>query len=759
MRAGLFGTLALALSGQALPDLPRTGVPSPDEPDFAALLPYRPYRFQETGGEEAPLQYRGEQVTNGPNGWIIEKGALESGDMLLVADHIEYDPVSDHLTATGNIRLEGQGVRLRCERLSMDWKKRSGQAWDLELELDPGWTLQSSEVAFASMKHWDFQVVKVTACPQERPGWSMTMSRLKLDLDHFATFRDAKLFIGPAPVLYLPWGTYPAKSRRSSGLLPTLPGYSTTLGVTLGLPYFQALGDRMDMTLEPVFYTRENPLLGGEFRWSPEPTHSGSVRAEYIHQRSDGQYRYQYQVKDLWQREDGWQFSADINQASDSLFSTDFGRNFGSPGSVSYDSALYLGKNYSRANFSVSTAEQRNYLEIAQDPAYPATVPTYLRKRTLPGLQSRMYPISLGNFYLDAAVRADRLQYSLDRSDDTPSTVYTWGRQDAYGRLQGRLGQWGPFRADLQGLLRFTRYDASLRHPLDAPQAPDDGSGLSPTFNAFAVNGNPLQRVFGSTRLQISGSPLGRNFENVHLLGYRGELKHLVEPFFGLTVNSKVHDVGYIPRFDEVDSRPGINGSAMGEQSLELGLMQHLMGRSGTGSDYTDLVRWKLSTKYHHLPILLSDGTTKRGWTSLDSALDAEPSSRLRISFRSTADIEQRTTDNSLSVNLTTEENNTLKLALYSSVINQLQVRQRGAQISGLQRFGDDTWRLEYNVNYNYSRIVSAQVGVAYLTPCLATSIRFTHLALNASSSLTKENRVDLVLSLRALGEFPLFSR
>ena len=70
-----------------------------------------------------------------------------------------------------------------------------------------------------------------------------------------------------------------------------------------------------------------------------------------------------------------------------------------------------------------------------------------------------------------------------------------------------------------------------------------------------------------------------------------------------------------------------------------------------------------------------------------------------------------------------------------------------------------DCIRLEFQANYDYRRIVSSQAALAYMTPCVAYSIRYSHLTLDQSSSLSKEDRLDFYISLRTLGDFPLYNR
>jgi hypothetical protein len=236
-------------------------------------------------------------------------------------------------------------------------------------------------------------------------------------------------------------------------------------------------------------------------------------------------------------------------------------------------------------------------------------------------------------------------------------------------------------------------------------------------------------------------------------------MKHVLEPFLGFTLNSRSGVEALVPRFDDVDSRPGVDGSVMGEKSVEIGVMQHFLGRREKGEVFADLVRWKLSTKYHFRPILLSDGTFKQGWASFDSVLDAEPNDRIRVSFRSSSDIAENLRDESLSIEMKTKDENRFHLALFSTGVNQFLVRQRGIQVGGIQRFLDDRLRLEFHVNYDYHKIVSSEAALAYVTPCIATSVRYSHIALNTSSALSKEDRMDFVVSLRSLGDFKLFSR
>ena len=63
--------------------------------------------------------------------------------------------------------------------------------------------------------------------------------------------------------------------------------------------------------------------------------------------------------------------------------------------------------------------------------------------------------------------------------------------------------------------------------------------------------------------------------------------------------------------------------------------------------------------------------------------------------------------------------------------------------------------RLEFSTNYDFTLkgFATSQVAIAYAQPCVAESIRFSHVAIQSNRALAKEDRVDLVVTLRSMGD------
>lgn len=769
--------LGLRLAAQGLPAIPAPQPPLPTPPpEF--LLPYRPFELSPLQtGPSLPFSWRGQKVVQEGDRWTLEGGAIQGEGLLLLADRIEYDLRTGELVAAGRIRLEAPDLRLRCEKLDMNWRSRSGQAWMLELDLPPTWTLKSGKVSFETLRVWTFDAVEVTSCPEEKPGWRAKLSKLRVDLDGYAQLWNLRVLLGHIPThIYLPYGIYPAKQDRASGLLPPQLGTSSTLGASVGLGYYQTLGPSADATLQPEWFSKEGVLWGGEGRWKPDLTHEGSFSGQWIRQRSLDTDRYRYGLKEVFQGENGWNLAVDANDASDNLVDADFGRGLGQLGQTNFNSNLYLGKAYTWGSLAFSSSRERTFfLGLNQgDPLYSPVSPSSLERQVLPQLEARMFPVELGSaFYLDGGLRISRFGYRLSGSQTTPDATYTWGRGDGDLRLYGRLGQLGPFRVDGEAMARATRYGATLDQPIfaldrpifdpnQAPSGPIDPSA-NPAYAPFRVDGSATDRYLGSAHIRFSGPQVGRTFDGVSAFGYSGDLKHVVEPFFGFTRTSGFSDAAFLPRFDAIDSRPGVNDSASNEESFEFGLKQYFFGRPGAGDAFASLARWTLSTRYHFNPIILPDGRVKKGWASLDSDVSVEPSDVIRVNFRTSSDIGAGGTDQSLSTDIKVKDGSRLSLAYFSTGLNQFLVKQKGVQLGGFKRFLDDRLRFEASANYDFGSatrpkgFTNSEVALTWVQPCVAYIFRYTHVALaTGGTSLSKEDRVDLTISLRSIGD--LFS-
>ena len=100
------------------------------------------------------------------------------------------------------------------------------------------------------------------------PPWKLTAKKIVHDKEEQKiSYENAKLYLYGFPVLYTPWFYHPDPTvKRQSGFLTPSITNSTLLGSGVNLPYYFALADHKDATLNPKFYIDENPVVQTEYR-------------------------------------------------------------------------------------------------------------------------------------------------------------------------------------------------------------------------------------------------------------------------------------------------------------------------------------------------------------------------------------------------------------------------------------------------------------------------------------------------------------
>jgi len=114
---------------------------------------------------------------------------------------------------------------------------------------------------------------KFTTCREENkiegcPYWNLKADEIIHDrTENKLSYKHAKLDLNEVPVLYTPYFSHPDPTvKRKSGFLA--PSFSSLgrIGNTIKIPYFFAVSENRDLTLSPVYYFDQHPLLLAEYR-------------------------------------------------------------------------------------------------------------------------------------------------------------------------------------------------------------------------------------------------------------------------------------------------------------------------------------------------------------------------------------------------------------------------------------------------------------------------------------------------------------
>lgn len=223
--------------------------------------------------------------------------------VVLTAREIVYEPDEGLVTARGDVELSRAGRRLLAEEVS--WSEREGKVRArgnvvlIERSGDAafGDTLEvTGDLASGAVERFRvllrggariasrrgtrsegrltvLEDAVYSPCPlcadgRRPPAWQIRARKVTHDrATRDVTYENAWLEVAGVPVLWTPWFRHPDPTvERRSGLLVPSAGSSSSLGLTLELPFHYVIGPDRDVTLAPILTTRQGPVLAGEYR-------------------------------------------------------------------------------------------------------------------------------------------------------------------------------------------------------------------------------------------------------------------------------------------------------------------------------------------------------------------------------------------------------------------------------------------------------------------------------------------------------------
>jgi LPS-assembly protein len=512
--------------------------------------------------------------------------------MRLVAERAEYDSTRHTLHADGNVVLskgkdvlKGEALALNMESGHAEMEKASLSAPDSNLNVT------GEKIVRLSEREFEVSATELTTCELPDPSWKFGADKIKLNIMGYATGRNVVFYVKNVPVLYLPWIAFPVVREKRSGLLFPRVGYSKSRGAQLDLPLYWVISPSQDLQFDLDMLTRRGVGTALDYR--------------YIRQRGSEGHLGGYQIYDLDQNRWRWQvaqghkeiFSADmnlrmeINRTGDRAFLSDYGEKSGDYNRQSSDSTFNALKAWQ--NYALSS-----YLRYSDD-LYAtdnrSTVQT-LPSITLAGVRQSL-PIlpfffdvdaELANFYREAGTNGQRL-HLFPRLTLLPSlTEYLNSSLYAGAHLRG-----------------YTTHErGSTLPPSDADLLPEVAVRVSTSLSrVYELQGAALKKLRHEIIPEIS----------YRYLPERGQDR--------------------LPFYDYTDRQVWQNMVTLSVTSL-------LNGKFTTGdtSQYRDFSRVKLMIGYSFeggRRDLLTLVDTNRSWTDVELESDVWLSRTLRTTFES----------------------------------------------------------------------------------------------------------------------------
>jgi LPS-assembly protein len=510
-------------------------------------------------------------------------------EMEVTADQASYNQSANRVVAKGHVTYNDPTAHLDADELH--YNVATGKGWFLNgkgyvhphmkhrlgvMETESPFYVQAKIVERLNELSYKITDGRVTTCPCENTGWSITTSSARVKVGDKVIARNNVFHFLRVPVFYTPVvvDSIAPRPRQSGFLLPNV-GNSSQKGFTFGDGFYWAMNRSADLTLGVVNYSKRG--LGGsaEFRASPTADSSFDVSAFGVDDqgspsspelRAQGEsVRATGQADHLWA---GFRGVVNVDYASSLAFRETFANNFTQAVTSEARQMGFLTRNFSAysANFYIS--RYQNFLSTTGGAANSITI-RHTPSFSLSGMDKQVGHTPLF-FSFDTSAGA------VSRSEPDFLTPNFSERFNFHPELTLRMKPFLHFHVTPSGGVWVTRYGTSLR---------TDRSAVDRFMGDFSLDIRPpsLEKVFARP---------------VH--GYL--LKHVIEPDiqYRLVRATDPQDIMDVVRFDNLDTMAETN-------EIEYSLTNSILVRKDVSSGQPipqahELLSLRLSQIYYFDP-------------------------------------------------------------------------------------------------------------------------------------------------------------
>jgi LPS-assembly protein len=278
---------------------------------------------------DSQIRIASDRATLGVNGDARLAGNVRvtQGDRQLQADDVEYDAASSSFRVRGAVEYQDPVVRARggngqysavqgarFEGAEFEIPDRPARGTARDMTLDTVGTIRLQDVTFST-------------CPSDQPDWQIRARSIELDTrSREGTGRNAAVEFKGVPILYLPYISFPLGGQRMSGFLFPSIGSTTRSGAQVSVPWYWNAAPNLDLTLQPVWFSRRGIDAAGEFRYLTR-RQRGSVDVDYLpHDSVTGGERRRVRFTHRAELPAGWRVDLDAEDVSDAQYFEDFGQ-------------------------------------------------------------------------------------------------------------------------------------------------------------------------------------------------------------------------------------------------------------------------------------------------------------------------------------------------------------------------------------------------------------------------------------------------
>lgn len=213
---------------------------------------------------------------------------IEQPGRSLRADWAAFNRRTGRGVASGDVRLVSDGDVVRADFVEFDLEVAEGQVRGGRFEsASSHFVASAAEITKTGPDHYHFRHGRFSTCrcPEHDcpEPWGIEVEEAELQVEGYATARNARIEVLDVPVLWLPWAAFPVKTDRQTGFLLPEFSFSSFNGFEIGLPFFWAPRDEVGLVLTPRFSTDWGFGGAAALDYAPGPDSYGELLGAYYY--------------------------------------------------------------------------------------------------------------------------------------------------------------------------------------------------------------------------------------------------------------------------------------------------------------------------------------------------------------------------------------------------------------------------------------------------------------------------------------------
>ena len=239
-----------------------------------------------------PISVTADKLSSGDGGTKIEASGnveIKRQATTLKAQDVSVNRDTQDVEAKGNVSLDDPEWKIKsADSVQMNLQKETGEIQNGDLFVEDGHLSLSGrrfQKFVGQSYHVDEAFFTTCLCDSGPSPWRISGDTIDLRPDGVGTIRGGYFYVFDVPVFYLPYGFFPVKTDRQSGLLVPKVGQSTKDGFRYEQPFFWAISKSTDSTFAFDFESRSRWGLLGELRTIINRDSDFQLNASYFNER------------------------------------------------------------------------------------------------------------------------------------------------------------------------------------------------------------------------------------------------------------------------------------------------------------------------------------------------------------------------------------------------------------------------------------------------------------------------------------------